>query len=119
VQDLDNPANKKFVADFRKKYSRYPSYYAAQDYDAAMFTKSLAREIGHHGITVNAVAPGFLETELTASMNEKQREQIARRSALQRLANVNDIAQAVAFLLSDKAANITGTALTVDAGSTA
>jgi 3-oxoacyl-[acyl-carrier protein] reductase len=52
-------------------------------------------------------------------MNEKQRQQIARRSALQRLANVHDVAEAVAFLLSDKARNITGTVLTVDAGSTA
>jgi 3-oxoacyl-[acyl-carrier protein] reductase len=60
-----------------------------------------------------------LETELTASMDERQRQQIARRSALQRLATVNDVAEAVAFLLSEKAGNITGTVLTIDAGSTA
>jgi 3-oxoacyl-[acyl-carrier protein] reductase len=95
------------------------SVYGATKASMIGFTKSLAREVGRLGITVNAVAPGFLETELTASMNEKQRQQIARRSALQRLANVHDVAEAVAFLLSDKARNITGTVLTVDAGSTA
>jgi 3-oxoacyl-[acyl-carrier protein] reductase len=65
------------------------------------------------------VAPGFLETELTASMKDEQRQQIARRSALQRLPEVNDVAEAVAFLMSEKARNITGSVLTVDAGSTA
>jgi 3-oxoacyl-[acyl-carrier protein] reductase len=95
------------------------SVYGATKAATIGFTKSLAREVGRLGITVNAVAPGFLETELTASMNENQRQQIARRSALQRLANVHDVAEAVAFLLSDKARNITGTVLTVDAGSTA
>jgi 3-oxoacyl-[acyl-carrier protein] reductase len=72
---------------------------------------------GRLGITVNAVAPGFLETELTASKDAKQRGQIARRSAFQRLATVNDVAEAVAFLLSDKAGNITGTVFTIHAGS--
>jgi 3-oxoacyl-[acyl-carrier protein] reductase len=95
------------------------SVYGATKASMIGFTKSLAREVGGLGITVNAVAPGFLETELTASMNKTQRQQIARRSALQRLANVHDVAEAVAFLLSDKAANITGTVLTIDAGSTA
>jgi 3-oxoacyl-[acyl-carrier protein] reductase len=95
------------------------SVYGATKAATIGFTKSLAREVGRLGITVNAVAPGFLETELTASMNENQRQQIARRSALQRLANVHDVAEAVAFLLSDKARNITGTVLTIDAGSTA
>ncbi|MEA2833550.1 MAG: 3-oxoacyl-[acyl-carrier protein] reductase [Methylobacteriaceae bacterium] len=95
------------------------SVYGATKASMIGFTKSLAREVGRLGITVNAVAPGFLETELTTSMNEKQRQQIARRSALQRLANVHDVAEAVAFLLSDKARNITGTVVTVDAGSTA
>jgi 3-oxoacyl-[acyl-carrier protein] reductase len=95
------------------------SVYGATKAATIGFTKSLAREVGRLGITVNAVAPGFLETELTASMNENQRQQIARRSALQRLANVHDVAEAVAFLLSDKARNITGTVVTVDAGSTA
>jgi 3-oxoacyl-[acyl-carrier protein] reductase len=83
------------------------------------FTRSLAREVGSLGITVNAVAPGFLDTEMTHELNVKQREQIKRRSAMQRMATVNDVAAAIEFLMSDSAANITGTVMTVDAGNTA
>jgi 3-oxoacyl-[acyl-carrier protein] reductase len=95
------------------------SVYAATKASMIGFTKSLAREVGRLGITVNAVAPGFVATELTASLNDEQRQRIVRRSALQRLPEVRDVAEAVAFLLSDKARNITGTVLTIDAGSTA
>jgi 3-oxoacyl-[acyl-carrier protein] reductase len=95
------------------------SVYGATKASMIGFTKSLAREVGRLGITVNAVAPGFIGTELTAALNDEQRQQIARRSALQRLPEVRDVAEAVAFLLSDKARNMTGTVLTVDAGSTA
>ena len=83
------------------------------------FTRSLAREVGALGITVNAVAPGFLDTEMTQDLLEGQREQIARRSALRRMAGTADVAAAVDFLLSEKAVNITGTVMTIDAGSTA
>ena len=83
------------------------------------FTRSLARELGSLGITVNAVAPGFVDTEMTHDLDDKQRAQISRRSALRRLAGAEDVAAAVDFLLGDSAANITGTVMTVDAGSTA
>lgn len=83
------------------------------------FTKSLAREVGKLGITVNAVAPGFVETELTGSMTAEDRKRIAGRSALRRLVEPGDVANAVAYLLSDAARNVTGTVLTVDAGNTA
>ena len=83
------------------------------------FTRSLAREVGTLGITVNAVAPGFINTEMTSELGEQAREKIARRSALRRMAEIDDVANAVEFLLSDKAKNITGTTLTVDAGNTA
>jgi 3-oxoacyl-[acyl-carrier protein] reductase len=95
------------------------SVYAATKASMIGFTKSLAREVGGLGITVNAVAPGFVETDFTASLDEGQRQKIARRSALQRLPETRDVAEAVAFLLSEKARNITATVLTVDAGSTA
>lgn len=95
------------------------SVYGATKASIVGFTRSLAREVGRMGINVNAVAPGFVETDMTHGLKEEQRQKIARRSALQRLAEVDDVANAVEFLLSDKAKNITGTVLTVDAGNTA
>jgi 3-oxoacyl-[acyl-carrier protein] reductase len=83
------------------------------------FTRSLAREVGPLGITVNAIAPGFISTEMTRELDEGQREKIARRSALRRLADAKDVAAAVEFLLSERARNITGTTMTIDAGTTA
>jgi 3-oxoacyl-[acyl-carrier protein] reductase len=95
------------------------SVYGASKASMLGFTRSLAREVGRLGINVNAVAPGFLDTEMTSGMNDEQRQKVARRSALRRLANVEDVADAVEFLMGDKARSITGTVLTIDAGSTA
>lgn len=95
------------------------SVYGATKASLVGFTKSLAREVGRMGVNVNAVAPGMVATDLTHGMTDEVRERIERRSALHRLADVEDIANAVEFLLSDKAKNITGTVLTVDAGNTA
>jgi 3-oxoacyl-[acyl-carrier protein] reductase len=95
------------------------SVYSATKASLIGFSRSLAREVGRMRVNVNAVAPGFIETNMTEGINDEQRQQIERRSALRRLADVDDVANAVEYLLSDKAKNITGTVITVDAGSTA
>jgi 3-oxoacyl-[acyl-carrier protein] reductase len=95
------------------------SVYGATKASMIGFTRSLAREVGRMGVNVNAVAPGFVETDMTSSLSDDERQKVANRSALRRLAEVEDVANAVEFLLGDKAKNITGTVLTVDAGSTA
>jgi len=95
------------------------SVYGATKASLLGFTRSLAREVGRLGVTVNAVAPGFLDTEMTQGLDDEHRQQIARRSALRRLPDLADVADAVAFLLGDTAKSITGTVLTVDAGATA
>jgi len=95
------------------------SVYSATKSSLLGFTRSLAREVGPLGMTVNAVAPGFVETDMTHDLTPPQRKKIASRSALQRMAEVDDVAHAVAFLFSENAKNITGTVMTVDAGNTA
>jgi 3-oxoacyl-[acyl-carrier protein] reductase len=95
------------------------SVYSATKASLIGFTRSLAREVGRCGVTVNAVAPGFLDTEMTQGLEGERREQVVRRSALRRLPEVDDVADAVEFLLGSKAKSITGTVLTVDAGNTA
>ncbi len=95
------------------------SVYSATKASLIGFTKALARELGRVGVTVNAVAPGFIDTELTGGMEAAERDRVVRRSALQRLAEVDDVAGAVSYLLSERARNVTGTVMTVDAGATA
>ncbi len=95
------------------------SVYGATKAAATGFTRSLAREVGKLGITVNAIAPGFIDTELTKDLAEDQRKRIAGRSALRRLAAPDDVARMVEYLLSDGGSNITGTVMTIDAGNTA
>jgi 3-oxoacyl-[acyl-carrier protein] reductase len=95
------------------------SVYSATKASLIGFTRSLAREVGKGRVNVNAVAPGFLDTEMTEGMDEDHRAQVVRRSALRRLPEIDDVASAVEFLLGARGRNITGTVLTVDAGSTA
>lgn len=95
------------------------SVYAATKSSMIGFTRSLAREVGRLGINANAIAPGFMDTVMTQGMAEDIRQKIVRRSALRRFAAIEDVADAVEFLLSEKSKSITGTVLTVDAGSTA
>ncbi|HEX3847493.1 MAG TPA: SDR family NAD(P)-dependent oxidoreductase [Steroidobacteraceae bacterium] len=95
------------------------SVYSATKASLLGFTRSLAREVGQLGITVNAVSPGFVATEMTHDLDEAQRARIAGRSALKRMADPIDIARSIEFLLGEGGRNITGTVLTVDAGNTA
>ena len=80
------------------------------------FTKSLAREVGTRNVTVNAVAPGFIDTAMTQALNENQQEAILQQIPLGRMGDAGDIANAVAFLASKEASYITGTVLHVNGG---
>jgi 3-oxoacyl-[acyl-carrier protein] reductase len=95
------------------------SVYSATKASLIGFTRSLAREVGRKGVNVNAVAPGFMQTDMTGSLDEERREQVLRRSPLRRFPDVCDVADAVEYLLGSKAKNITGTVMTIDAGATA
>ena len=79
-------------------------------------TRALAREVGRRAITVNSVNPGYLETEMSSSLERDQRQQIIRRTPLGRLGQVADVVPVVRFLLSDEAGFITGQSIVVDGG---
>ncbi|HEY4319053.1 MAG TPA: SDR family oxidoreductase [Herbaspirillum sp.] len=95
------------------------SVYGASKAALSGFTKSLAREVGKAGITVNEIAPGYMETGMTTGLQGEKLASIKRRSPLGRLATVDDVAGAVLYLLGAQAEAVTGTCITVDAGSTA
>jgi 3-oxoacyl-[acyl-carrier protein] reductase len=90
--------------------------YAASKAGLIGFTKSVAREVASRGITANAVAPGFIETDMTAAMTDKAREAVTSAIPLGRVGQAEEVAAAVAFLASDDAAYITGQVLAVDGG---
>ena len=90
--------------------------YAAAKAGIMGFTKSMAREVGSRGITVNCVAPGFIDTDMTRALPQEQRDALVGQIALGRLGDAQDIADAVLFLASDKASYITGQTLHVNGG---
>ncbi len=90
--------------------------YASAKAGVVGFTKALAREIGSRDITVNAIAPGYIETAMTDSLNEEQKKALEKNIVLGRLGRVDDIAGAVLYLASDLGAYVTGTCLNVSGG---
>ncbi len=90
--------------------------YSASKAGLIGFTKSVAKEFASRGITVNAVAPGYIQTEMTEALNDNQKESLMNLIPLNRLGESEDIAKAVYFLASDDASYITGQVLTVDGG---
>ena len=95
------------------------SVYSASKAALVGFTRSLAREVGRVGVTVNAIAPGFVDTEMTRGLEAEQRDRIVARSALRRLTDAEDVAAMAALLMGEGGRNVTGSVLTVDAGATA
>lgn len=92
------------------------SNYSASKAGLIGLTKSLAKEIGPRNVTVNAVAPGFVRTDLTSGLLDQITEQVVERTPIQRLGTPEDVAAAVAFLASDEAGFITGQVLAIDGG---
>jgi 3-oxoacyl-[acyl-carrier protein] reductase len=92
------------------------SNYAAAKAGIIGFTRALARELAGRGITVNAVAPGFIDTDMTSELSDKQREMLLADIPMKRLGTADDVAQAVAFLASSAAGYITGETLHVNGG---
>lgn len=90
--------------------------YAASKAGVIGLTKSLAKELGSRGITVNAVAPGFINTDMTASLSEKVKEEASKNIPLKRLGDPEDVSNLVGFLASDAANYITGQVINVDGG---
>jgi 3-oxoacyl-[acyl-carrier protein] reductase len=90
--------------------------YAASKAGLIALTKSVAKELGSRNILVNAVAPGFIETEMTAAMTQEARDALGQQIALERLGSAKDVAAMVAFLASDLASYITGQVFVVDGG---
>jgi 3-oxoacyl-[acyl-carrier protein] reductase len=90
--------------------------YAATKAAMEGFSKGVAREWGRMGIRSNCVVPGFMETDMSAELDERQREQVFRRTALGEATSVASVARTIRFLLSDEASSVTGTNIAVDAG---
>lgn len=92
------------------------SNYSASKAGVIGFTKSIAREVGSRGITVNAIAPGFIETDMTKVLNEKIKENVINQIPLKKFGSSEDVANVVGFLASEEADYITGQTINVDGG---
>ena len=94
------------------------SVYSATKAGLNGLTLSLARELGRTGTTVNAILPGFIETEMSSGLNDKQLNQILKRTPIGKLAEKSDISSLVEYLLSEDASSITGQLIKIDGGNT-
>jgi 3-oxoacyl-[acyl-carrier protein] reductase len=94
------------------------SAYAASKAGLDGFTRALAREVGRRGITVNSVAPGYMATKLSGTLDAKQLDQIVRRTPMNRLCELSDVVPVIRFLLSEEARFVTGQTIVVDGGLT-
>jgi 3-oxoacyl-[acyl-carrier protein] reductase len=90
--------------------------YSASKSGLIGMARSFARELGSRGITANVIAPGFVETDMTAALDDKRRQEIAESIPLGRFSDSNEIAEVVSFIASEKAAYITGAVIPVDGG---
>ena len=96
--------------------NRGQSNYAAAKAGVEAFSKSLSKEVGPRGITVNCVAPGFIETDMTSYINEKDKEELIKQIPLGRFGKPEEISKIIEFLVSDKSAYITGQTIHVNGG---
>ena len=92
--------------------------YSASKAGVIGLTRALSREVGRYGIRVNAIAPGFIETDMTAALNDKVRAEMLKRIPLMRFGRVEDVSQMVCFLVSEESSYVTGQVLQVDGGIT-
>lgn len=95
------------------------SVYSATKGGLVSFSRVLAREYGERGIRSNCVLPGFMATDMTATLDQEQQKRVARRAALKRIGTVDEVANVICYLLSDEAQFVTGTEVVVDGGFTA
>ena len=111
-EDWDNVINTNLNGVFNLSKINYSSSKAALN----GFTKSLAKELGSRNITVNCIAPGFIETDMTSYINENEKNKLLNSIPLKRLGKAEDVAKLVSFLASNKASYITGQTISIDGG---
>ena len=96
--------------------NRGQANYAAAKSGVEAFSRSLAKEVGSRGITVNSVAPGYIETDMTEQINNKMKEEILKQIPLSRFGRAEEVAQLIEFLITDEASYITGQTIHINGG---